>query len=222
MFRGLVFIGVLAAFPVLAYAQRPCTSDARRVVDELYRHILERPADPGSQSWVRMLERGGTVRDVVRGLVQSPEWMSRFFNPGEGSVANERAVENMFRHVFGRHPDSAELRSYTILASRRGLNAVSDAMVDSREYMRTFGDWGVPGSGGMVFCGRGFSQVRPGNRTGNPSFTRLDNSPRDGQLSWREWPWSRGTFMRVDVNGDGVISPSEFYSSPVPTTGRRW
>jgi hypothetical protein len=216
MVRGLVFIGVLVAFPVVAQAQRPCTNDARRVVDELYRHILERPADPGSQSWVNMLQRGGTVRDVVRGLVQSPEWTSRFYKPDEGAIANERAVENMYRHVFGRHPEYSEIRAYTNLASRRGLNAVSGAMVDSREYIRTYGDWGVPGSGGLVYCGRGLSQLGPRA----PSFSRLDVGPRDGRITWAEWPWSRRAFNQADANGDGVITRFEFSTAPVPTTGR--
>ena len=92
MFRGLVFVGLLAMAPSLAIAQQPCTTDSRRVVDELYRHMLERSADAGSQGWVDRLNSGTTVREIVRQIAQSPEHMQRFFNPSEGATANENAV----------------------------------------------------------------------------------------------------------------------------------
>src|SRR6266850_1575131 len=101
MSRGLLSVVVLAVFPGIALAQQPCTSDARHVVDELYRHMLERSADPGSSAWVSKLQSGSTVRDVVHAIVDSPEHMQRFFNPGEGAVANERAVANLNRHIDG-------------------------------------------------------------------------------------------------------------------------
>ena len=46
MVRALSFFVALFLFtPGVAAAQQPCTTDARRVVDELYRHMLERSAD---------------------------------------------------------------------------------------------------------------------------------------------------------------------------------
>ena len=66
MFRGLVFAGLLALAPSFAWAQQPCSTDARHVVDELYRHMLERTADAGSQGWVDRLNQGMTVRELVR------------------------------------------------------------------------------------------------------------------------------------------------------------
>ena len=65
MFRGLVFAGLLALAPSFAWAQQPCSTDARHVVDELYRHMLERTADAGSQGWVDRLNQGMTVRELV-------------------------------------------------------------------------------------------------------------------------------------------------------------
>ena len=62
MFRGLLFVGLLVVAPSLAMAQQPCTTDARHVVDELYRHMLERTADASSQGWVDRLNSGTTVR----------------------------------------------------------------------------------------------------------------------------------------------------------------
>ena len=61
MFRAVITLLALALSPAVASAQQPCTSDARQVVNELYRHMLERGADAGSNGWVAHLERGGTV-----------------------------------------------------------------------------------------------------------------------------------------------------------------
>src|SRR5204862_3830456 len=81
MFRGLVFAGLLALVPSFAMAQQHCTSDARHVVDELYRHMLERTAGAASNSWVDRLQSGNmTVRNLVREIAQSPEHTNRFFN----------------------------------------------------------------------------------------------------------------------------------------------
>ena len=45
----------------VAAAQQPCTTDANRVVSELYRHILERAPDPGAQNWTQQLASGRTT-----------------------------------------------------------------------------------------------------------------------------------------------------------------
>jgi len=137
--------------PGLASAQQ-CTTDTRHVVDELYRHILERSADATSNGWVDKLNSGATVREVVRQIASSPEHQQRFYNPGEGAVANERAVATLYRHLLGRQPDQSGLRSFTNVAASNGFSAVIDAIVNSPEYNQTFGDWGIPGSGGARFC----------------------------------------------------------------------
>src|SRR6185503_12906732 len=115
MFRGIVFVGLLAMAPSLAMAQQPCTTDARHVVDELYRHMLERTADAGSQGWVDRLNSGTTVREIVRQIAQSPEHMQRFFNGND-----QDSVGTMYRHILGRQPDASGLRTMTDVANRQG------------------------------------------------------------------------------------------------------
>ena len=65
MLRVAVFVGALILVPSFAAAQRPCTTDARLVVDEIYRHVLERAPDAGSAASVDRLNSGTTVREVV-------------------------------------------------------------------------------------------------------------------------------------------------------------
>ena len=64
MYRPVILFLALTLSPAFAMAQQPCTTDARQVVNELYRHMLERTADAGSAGWVQDLESGrSTVRD---------------------------------------------------------------------------------------------------------------------------------------------------------------
>ena len=119
-------IAALALFSSVAAAQSPCTTDAARVVSEVYRHTLERNPDRGAQTWVRQLDRGQlSVKELVRSVAKSPEHMQRFgqAEPGEGQPY-QRAVATLYRHVLGRQPDSNGLRNWTRIAQRRGLEPV--------------------------------------------------------------------------------------------------
>jgi len=220
MFRGLLSIAVLVVFPAVALAQQPCTTDARRVVDELYRHMLERSADPGSAGWVDKLQSGTTVREIVRQIATSPEHMQRFYNPAEGAVANERAVGTLYRHLLGRQPDAAGARAWADTAASRGLGAVVDSILNSAEYNQTFGDWGVPGSGGLVYCRNGSSAQSSAVGTSgvaNPQmrFADLDGN-HDGVIARREWRGSPRSFAIHDWNDDGVLSGDEVRVGATP------
>src|SRR5688572_8893188 len=79
MYRAVILSLAVISIPALAAAQQPCTTDARRVVNELYRHMLERQPDAGSAEWVQQLQSGSvTVREVVRRIANSPEHTQRF------------------------------------------------------------------------------------------------------------------------------------------------
>ena len=221
MLRSVLCVAALVALPSMSSAQQPCTTDARHVVNELYRHILERSADAGSQGWVDKLQGGMTVRELVHALVDSPEHMQRFHNPNEGAVANERAVANLYRHLLGRQPDASGLRAYTDMAARQGLEAVAHSILNSNEYNRAFGDWGVPGSGGLVYCRNGSSTQSQstvgqaqstvgtsGATSAQMRFADLDRN-HDGVIARREWRGSRNAFRIHDWNEDGVLSGDE-------------
>lgn len=206
MRRRLILFALLAVVPSATWAQQPCTPDARRVVDELYRHMLERGADPGSATWVTRLQAGTTVREIVREIAKSSEHAQRFYNPGDGAVAHERAVATLYRHILGRQPDPAGLRGFTQTAMNEGLGPVVESIVNSREYTQTFGDWGVPGSGGIRFCG-GTSQT--GSATNRDMRFPQQDANRDGVVSRSEWRGNASAFRVRDWNGDGVLSGDE-------------
>ena len=213
MYRAAILFLILTCSPGLAMAQQPCTPDARQVVNELYRHMLERQADPGSNEWVQQLESGRmTVRDVVRSIANSPEHMQRFgqAEAGEGTTY-ERSVARLYRHILGRQPDAGGQRAHAELMQRNGADAVIDRIVNSSEYDQQFGDWGVPGSGGMRYC-------PPGNRAAaapppvvpvNQRRFRGMDANNDGVVSRTEWRGSRQSFDVHDWNNDDVLTGDE-------------
>jgi hypothetical protein len=209
----------LTLFTTVAAAQQPCTTDANRVVSEIYRHTLERNADPGAQGWVRQLANGQmNVKETVRRVAKSQEYMQRFGQTegGEGQPY-ERAVARLYRHVLGRQPDASGAPYWARMAQQRGFAAVVDGFIDSSEYSGNFGDWGVPGSGGLRFCANGAAAPQPQPQSSQvaPRFRGLDDNG-DGVISRAEWNGNNVSFNNQDWNGDGVISGQE-----LRTEGRR-
>lgn len=209
----------LTLFSTVAAAQQPCTTDANRVVAEVYRHTLERGADQGAQTWVRQLANGQlNVKELVRRVAKSQEYMQRFgqTEPGEGQPY-ERAVARLYRHVLARQPDANGLRNWARNAQQRGLAAVVDGLIDSVEYNNNFGEFGVPGSGGLRFCA---NAQTANEQTGNVSAGPLNNRRfqnmdvnNDGVVSRREWRGSVDSFRTHDWNNDGVLSGNEVATS---------
>ena len=214
MYRAVMLFLALTFSPAVALAQQPCTTDARQVVNELYRHMLERGADAGSAGWAQQLESGrATVRDIVRQIAKSEEHTQRFWRPEAGEDAPYfRAVGTLYRHILGRQPDAAGARSWADQGARSGVSAIVDQIVSSREYDNQFGDWGVPGSGGIRFCA-------PNNRTANQPpapvapvdqgrFRGMDRNG-DGVISRAEWRGNDQSFKNQDWNNDGILSGDE-------------
>ena len=108
MYRSVMRVLALTFAPAVLAAQQPCTTDARQVVNEIYRPLLERPTDAGSVHWVQQLENGRmTVRDLVRELAKSNEHTQRFWRQESGEEAPYvRAVGTLYRHILGRQPDA--------------------------------------------------------------------------------------------------------------------
>jgi Ca2+-binding EF-hand superfamily protein len=133
---------------------------------------------------------------------------------GEGQPF-ERAVARLYRHVLGRQPDQGGVNNWARTAQQRGLAAVVDGFIDSAEYNNNFGEWGVPGSGGLRYCANGAPAPAPQSSQVAPRFRGLDDNG-DGVISRAEWNGNNVSFNNQDWNGDGVISGQE-----LRTEGRR-
>jgi phycobilisome linker polypeptide/uncharacterized protein DUF4214 len=154
MWRLAVLVSALTVIPSLAAAQQPCTVDARQVIEQVYRQVLERSADPSASVWLDQLSRGATVREIVRAIAKSQEHLRRV-----GSQDRDDMVVDVYRHLLNRGPDPEAIKSAGILASMRGSASLIDQIIDSPEYRQRFGDWSVPGSS-VRYCAAG----EPGSR----------------------------------------------------------
>ena len=116
MFTSGAVVALALALPM----QEPCTASPPQVVDEVYKQVLERPADPGSAGFSYALGSGEvTVRDIVVRVAQSPEHLTRF---GWQPIVNE-----VYRQTLHRSPSPEEAQvAMRQLANRmpvRGLMA---------------------------------------------------------------------------------------------------
>jgi len=206
-------IVALTVFASAAAAQQPCTTDTGRVVSELYRHVLQRAPDAGAQHWEQQLASGNmTVREVVRNLATSQEHQQRFgqTESGEGTPY-ERAVARVYRHVLARQPDPQGQQAHARLAQQQGIDAVVNSLLNSQEYTQQFGNWGVPGSGGVTYCAPAGTAGTTGvveQGVTDYRFRGMDRND-DGVISRAEWGGSTQSFRVHDWDGDGVLSGDE-------------
>ena len=212
MWRLALLAGAVTLVPCLALAQQPCTTDANQVIEQVYRQVLERSADPGASVWVHRLSGGTTVRDIVRGIAQSPEHLQRF-----GSQSRDNMVVDVYRHVLNRGPDPEGMKNAGIFVTMRGGAAsLVDRLVDSPEYRERFGDWTVPGSS-VRYCAAADQRSQQASSIGPRRGTRIgdgEDDPsakdrfdyldvnRNGYIDRNEWEGGQTAFLRLDVNGD--------------------
>ena len=82
-----------------------------------------------------------SVREFVRTLASSEIYRKRFYSP----YPNTKVIEYLFRHLLGRAPATqAEIRQYNQILADKGLRAAVEAIVESPEYARYFGEDVVP------------------------------------------------------------------------------
>ena len=154
------------------------------------------------------------MRDVVRAIAASPEHQQRFWRQESGEDAPYiRAVGTMYRHLLSRQPDAPGARAFATQATQSGVDSIVDKILNSAEYNNNFGDWGVPGSGGMRYCGPGSQAASqpapaPAVAVNQRRFRGMDRN-NDGQITRNEWRGSRQSFDVHDWNNDGVLSGAE-------------
>ena len=191
-----------ALVPGAGWAQ-DCTTNARQVVDAIYRQVLERNANGEGGTAVSQLSSGATnVRELVRNMAKSGEHRQRF-TPG----APASAVTYAYRHVLGREPDPGGLQTHTQVLASEDINAVIDNMIDSAEYQQLYSDDTVPGAK-LRYCGPGASSSSNDTNTTRMRFQGMDAN-RNGVIERSEWNGSNQSFNVHDWNDDGVLSREE-------------
>jgi phycoerythrin-associated linker protein len=89
-----------------------------------------------------MLRNGDiSVREFIRTIAKSEFYRSRYFE----AVGPHRAVELSFKHLLGRGPvNEAEITAQVTLMANGGFDAAIDGILDSDEYIQSFGEDTVP------------------------------------------------------------------------------
>ncbi|MFM7086980.1 MAG: phycobilisome rod-core linker polypeptide [Cyanobium sp.] len=142
-------IYALSAEGAQRFIMRPRLSGAQKaeVVRAAYRQVFERDISKAYSQVVCPVEatqvRQGqlSMREFIRALGRSKEYRRQFY----GRFSNSRVVELAFRHFLGRGVSSIEeFRQYFAIVSSKGIGGLVDALVDSMEYARIFGEETVP------------------------------------------------------------------------------
>jgi hypothetical protein len=97
-------------------------------VDGLYHRFLGRDADPaGRAGFVTSLQAGGTLEGVIRAMLASPEYQSRF--PTDSSF-----VQSLYQSLLHRTGSSAEVSQWQALLSQLGRAGEAQGFLSSQEY----------------------------------------------------------------------------------------
>ena len=144
-----VGVGTSRRKPARIYRLNPDSSQVEKelVINALYVQVMDVfsgqvPREIRRSDLESKLKNGETsVREFVKVLASSDIYVRRFYTP----YPNTKVIEFLFRHLLGRAPATqAEIRQYNKLLADQGLRAAVEAMVDSAEYARYFGEDVVP------------------------------------------------------------------------------
>lgn len=114
-------------------------SQIAQAYKQIFFHAFKVDREPALES---QLQNGQiTMRDFVRGLLLSSKFRDDFYRCN----SNYRIVEQVVNRVLGRpvHGNHERL-AYSIMIAEHGLGAFIDSLLDSEEYMNTFGYNTVP------------------------------------------------------------------------------
>ncbi|MDZ8222524.1 MULTISPECIES: phycobilisome rod-core linker polypeptide [unclassified Nostoc] len=122
-------------------------AERQQAINAIYRQVLdvfsgEVPDNFRRSDLEGKLQNGEiSVREFVRQLASSEIYRQRFLSP----YPHAKVVEFLFRHLLGRTPaDQEEIRQYHNLLADGGLSVAVEAIVESPEYSRYFGEDVVP------------------------------------------------------------------------------
>ena len=174
---------------------------------QVYFHAFKRDRDVMLESKLRSGQI--TTREFVRQLLRSEKFRNDFYRCN----SNYRVVEQVVGRVLGRpvHGDQERI-AWSIVIAGQGLPAFIDALIDSPEYMETFGEDLVPHQRARMLAGQSvgtmpFNQQAPRyNSYWREAMNR--RAPAGGSN-----PWS---------DGGGWERPAWLEGQPTPRVQAIW
>ena len=128
-------------------------SNLDTVIESAYRQIFFHAFKTDREPFLESQLRDGqiTVRDFIRGLCLSETFQRSFYNLN----SNYKVVRHLVEKVLGRktHGQSEEI-SWSIVLATKGVRGMVDALLDSEEYLDSFGYDTVPYQRNRVLPGR--------------------------------------------------------------------
>ena len=133
-------------------------ADMDSVIELAYRQVFFHAMRSDREPFLESQLRSGniTVRDFIRGLLLSERFQQGYYQCN----SNYRMVDQTVGRVLGRpvHGD-AERRAWSIVIGEKGFTAFVDALLDSSEYMGSFGYDLVPTQRSRVLPGRALGET---------------------------------------------------------------
>ena len=194
--------------------------DLDLVIEQAYRqiffHAFKVDRDPVLESQLRSGQI--TTRDFIRSLLLSRKFRDDFYRCN----SNYRMVEQMVGRVLGRPVNGDRERiAYSILIAQHGLPALVDALLDSEEYIESFGYDTVPYQRSRVLPGQAtgmlpFNQQAPRydaywrtvstQRAPAGSSPWLATAPRPAWLADAPAPWARKLWQNIVAGGGFLLT----------------
>jgi phycobilisome core-membrane linker protein len=154
-------------------------SSPEAVIHAAYRQVFGREVFASQRLTIaesHLKSREITVREFVRQLAKSPAFRHLYWD----SLYVTKAIEYIHRRLIGRPTlGREEIQPYYELCARQGFYALVDALMNSSEYVKTFGDDTVPYE--RYITPRGYEMRSRHHPSGS-------NSPVTGaRVADREW-----------------------------------
>ena len=160
-------------YPSSAAGDDTNRSEIDELIEQAYRQVFFHAMRSDREPFLESQLRSGniTVRDFIRGLLLSERFQQGYYQ----CSSNYRMVDQVVGRVLGRptHGD-AERRAWSIVIGQKGFTAFVDTLLDSPEYMTSFGYDLVPQQRSRVLPGRTLGDI--------PIYQQF---PRYG-ASWRD------------------------------------
>ncbi len=128
------------------------------VIESAYRQVFFHAFKSDRDAFLESQLRNGqiTVRDFIRGLCLSDTFKRTFY----GFNSNYKVVRHLVQKLLGRktHGQSEEI-AWSIVIASKGMESMVDALLDSDEYLSSFGYDTVPYQRNRVLPGRDLGET---------------------------------------------------------------
>ncbi len=155
------------------------------LIEAAYRQVFFHAMRCDREPFLESQLRAGniTTRDFIRGLLLSERFQQGYYQCN----SNYRMVDQVVGRVLGRsvHGDT-ERRAWSIVIASQGFTAFVDQLLNSEEYMASFGYDLVPQQRSRVLPGRSVGET--------PIYQQF---PRYGS-DWRDQQWEQNLQTRPE------------------------